>query len=891
MSDPHGAEPSDDPLFREQVDQRIARYFKDPRSPQPEEVWGLAEAALEASRHERAERKRTEEQLVALSQSQQQRAEELARANVELERSNQQLQHEITEHRRTEEALTRERSLLGTLMDNLPDYIYAKDTESRFLLTNAAHLAVLGVRRLEDAVGKTDFAFFSRELAEQYYTDEQAILQSGQPLLNRVERVVDRSGGTRWLLTVKAPVRDRKGSIIGLVGISRDITALKQTEEALERAKEAAEAANRAKSEFLANMSHEIRTPMNAIMGLTDLVLDSKLRPEQREYLGMVKDSADSLLAVINDILDFSKIEAHKLELDALPFHLHDHVGDTMRSLSLRAELKGLELACRIATDVPEVVIGDPTRLRQVIINLVGNAIKFTERGEVVVSIQGESQTPEEVMLHFAVVDTGIGIPEDKRQSIFDAFAQVDSSTTRKHGGTGLGLSISYQLVAMMGGRIWVESEVGKGSTFHFTARFGTTVSLPAPRGAAEAKSLIDLPVLAVDDNATNRLILQELLTSWRMQPTLVDSGPAALAALEKRAAAGEPFPLVLLDGHMPGMDGFATAWRIRQSPKLAGTMLILLTSAGPPENQTRFREMGIEACLIKPVKQSELLETILLALSRSRPGVEAMAAAVSGERDENAHPLRILLAEDNPVNQVLTSRLLEKQGHRVTVVHNGREALAAVDEQRFDLVLMDVQMPEMDGLEATALIRRREGPSGEHLPILALTAYAMKGDRQRCLAAGMDGYVSKPIEAAELFQAIGRLLAPRSKPAAAPPKAANASEGIFDKTLALKRAGGDARLLREIAAVFLDVCPDQLAKLREAIARGDADAACRLAHSLKGAAGNFAAEPAFQAALRVEMRARSGDLGGINEAWAVMETEITRLAKALESLVESRLP
>jgi PAS domain S-box-containing protein len=786
------------------------------------------------------------------------------------------------------------------------DAFIAMDSDGRIVDWNRRAEALLGWSRRE-AVGRslaeTIIPFQFRAAHEEGL--KKYLATGAGPLLNR---------------RVQVPVQHRAGheipvelTIVPLSGgettlfnaFLYDISERKQAEEHLQHAKETAEAASRAKSSFLANMSHEIRTPLNAVIGMTELVMATPLAVEQREYLRMVSEAGESLLGVINDILDFSKIEAGKLELERIAFSLRDSLGDTMRSLAFRAHTKGLELACHVQPELPDRLIADPLRLRQVIVNLVGNAVKFTTCGEVVLDVcreprPGDGGSPPEdaLVLKFSVRDTGIGIPSEKQASIFEAFEQADSSTTRQFGGTGLGLSISAKLVEMMGGRIWVESVEGRGSRFCFTLPVGVApaeVARPEPAFT----TLHELRVLIVDDNATNRLILEEIVRNWGMRPTLAASAEDALTEMRSATGARDPFPLVLTDANMPGTDGFALSASIQQHPELARSVIMMVSSSQRPGDINRCQELGISAFLMKPVKQSELFDAIM-SVAGVAPEVESVVAQDAGS-SRKLPPMRLLLAEDSLVNQKLAVALLEREGHTVVVANNGQEAIDLCANETFDAVLMDVQMPQVDGLEATAAIRAQERETGRHLPIIAMTAHVMKGDREQCLQAGMDDYLSKPVRSKEVFERLHKLFdakQPEASPQSAEQTEANiAAQEVPEATVprlldATGTLGGlefGSPEARELAEIFRVEAQGLSANIHEAIAAGDATRLRKAAHTLKGAIATLTTAAPFEVAQRLETMGGNGDLAGAEESSAQLDGLIEQLNRELRSLIDGQ--
>ena len=795
---------------------------------------------------------------------------------------------DISQRLKAERAIRESEEVFRSLSAAAPIGIFRTDAQGQCLYVNQRWAEMSG-RPVECSLGSGWAEALHPEDRER--VRDHWFTSTGQGVEVEDEcRFLTPDGQVTWIHWHAKALRAADGVVQGYVGVIEDITERRKVAQRLMEAKEVAEAASLAKSEFLANMSHEIRTPMNGILGMTELALDTDLSPEQREYLGMVKSSAESLLGIINDILDFSKIEAGRLDLECAPFSLLDSIEDALRPLAMRAQQKGLELTWSATGEIPELVKGDPTRLRQILVNLAGNAIKFTKQGEVSIHVERLPSADGQLFVCFTVSDTGIGISREKHKHIFEAFSQADSSTTREFGGTGLGLSISARLVKLMQGEIWVESTPGKGSKFIFTAKFAGVSETEAVSANTVHPVLAGKTVLVVDDNEVNRHLLMRLLPQWGMQPTVAVDGFAAIAAFEKSVREGSPFPIVLLDQNMPGMDGYDVAARIQSISAKKEVALLILSSAPTSADQERAKKLGIARRLTKPLRRASLREAMLEALEvtgRSIPKVipELKKPAVGG--------LRLLLAEDNPVNQKLAERLLEKMGHEVTLAANGREAVDLVQQKTFDLILMDIQMPVMGGVEAMQKIREWQTHAGVHMPIIAMTAHAMAGDAEKYLQAGMDGYVSKPVRSELLRGEIERLAGTHKGPEDKNVKKTEMqpNDPALDLAELLERVDNDRELLRDLLAIFKDDFPAHLQALREAVDCGDMKRVASLGHMLKGMLSNLAAARAAGAAAHLEQLGHAGETAGLKAALEVFESEVSELLPKLDACMSEACP
>ncbi len=818
---------------------------------------------------------------------------------------------DVTDQHLAERELEHERHLLNALLSNIPDSIYFKDVDSRFIRISEAMAHKFEFEGEHDVVGKTDADIFTTAHAEAARKDELEIIQTGEPVVDLVELETWPDKEDTWCISTKMPLCNSSGTIIGTFGISRDITALKRYEDELREARDAANAANKAKSDFLANMSHEIRTPMNAIIGMSELLAQTELNLKQHDYVKLVRDSAESLLNLLNEILDFSKIESRKLQLETIPFSIRDLIEKSGQTLAIKAAEKHLELACRVAPELADRWLGDPGRLRQVLINLIGNAIKFTDDGEVVVDVSlgemNENSPAGSTPLRFSIRDTGIGIPKEKHAAVLDPFTQADTSTTRRFGGTGLGLAISRQLVDLMHGELQLDSAPGMGTEFFFTAYFPIAKEQVVD-AQQDLQTLQGTDVLLVDDNQTNLQILNEIFTAWKLTPQTAKSGLDALQKIKAASDEGRPFRLAVLDCMMPEMDGFQLAEKIREHRSADELKLIILSSATSNDDTDRCRDWQISRYMTKPVVQSELLDTVLHVMQLR----EEIPKQSQQELPECAQ-LRVLVAEDGLANQQVAIGMLAAAGHVSVVASDGRQATARWKSEPFDLILMDMHMPIMDGLEATEAIRNHERTTGEHIPIIALTAAAMKEDAEACKAAGMDGYLTKPIHHHELQSMMARfapkrsvleemdddLVVHESSPLLEDALAETSSDfsglevlaestGVIDLGAAASRVPGGLRGVRRLAEVFIPECQDLIKTLGQSIPDQDVAITQRAAHTLKGASNLFSATPVVNAAQALEAAAQSGEMGNAGELLKTLETQVDKMLGELNQFLET---
>ncbi len=822
-------------------------------------------------------------------------------------------QFTINQRKFAESALRESEEKFRSIIETTPDGYYEVDLDGNFTFFNDSMCTILGYSRQE--ISTMNQRQSLDETNSQKLTDTfNKVLESGNPVKSLSWTLAGKDGSRRFVESSVSLINDPKGNPTGFGGFIRDVTQRHRAETQY-RAKLAAEAASRTKSEFLASMSHEIRTPLNSIIGLVDLMLSAELPPNQREDLDVVKSSAYSLLSIINNILDFSKIEAGKLEFEQSPFSLEHFIDNSLKIMGMKSHEKGIELAYRIAPGVPDRLLGDPTRLRQILLNLVDNAIKFTDKGEVVIFVATQSLTEYDAFLHISVVDTGIGIPKDKQRSIFGAYNQGGSATVRRYGGTGLGLAVSAQLVDLMDGRIKVRSQPGEGSRFRFTARFirqqnGESPPQRIPQPGLNYPELSGLKVLVTDDNASSRKILKEILANRQMRPVLASGAREAKEILLQAQSDATPFDLIILDSEMPATDGFALArWIVEQ--KISDAGIIMMLTFPHLKRKPELEVLGITTSVVKPLGAFELEAAILSTLGigkiESDPTIKAPQRLIRVP-DQS---LKILVAEDTPFNQKFMLRLLERWNHQTTLVENGRLALEILQEKSFDIVLMDVQMPEMDGLTATKEIRKwetgirnseggRRNETGKNsdlkskiqnpkskikrVPIVAMTAHAIKGDRERCLAAGMDEYISKPIDSDKLFEAIETL----TRKTGDSKKVVDDSATV-DKTLLLKAFDGDWSFLKEVVEVFLSDYPRLMDDLRRANREGDSDLLMRSAHSLKGMLKNFQGEAAAEVAFEIEKKGKAENFDDVQTNIENLTDQITEVDKMLRDIVEQQ--
>lgn len=781
---------------------------------------------------------------------------------------------DVTKRIQAERELEESKAIYDSLVENLPIKVFRKNREGQIVFGNKQYCKELGLP-LDELLGKTDYELFDPAMAEKYISDDRWVLQTGLPF-HSVEEHPGTDDKVTYVEILKAPVTDSRGRRVGIQGMFWDVSGKKAAEDALRKAKEIAEAASQAKSDFLANVSHEIRTPMNGILGMAELLLDSYLDKEQREFVQMIQYSGQSLMTLINDILDFSKIEAGKLELVSSSFDLREQLGDTLRSLAIRAHARQLELVFDVDSEVPTRIVGDSSRLRQVLINLVGNAIKFTEKGEVVVHVKRTSISNQMASIRFSVKDTGIGIPQDKLDSIFAEFEQVDTSRTRKYGGTGLGLAIGSKLVQMMDGRMEVESEIGVGTVFNFELDFPIDTSYSLTPVVDDFR---DVSVLIVDDNPTNLKSLEALTRSWDMRTYVSDNVEQGLKILMGMSVAGDPIQLVLADSKMPNGSGIDLAIKVRQEPSIAGAGIVLMSN-GERTGQV-VTSLDVDR-ILKPVKHSDLQAAFSEALEFEAGTVSTTDTPNTDEQQE----LKILVAEDNPVNQRLTTKLLEKHGHVVTLAENGREAVDYFVENDFDLILMDVQMPEMDGLEATRIIRDKSGLH-TRIPIIAMTAHATEADKQSCLASGIDEYLAKPFRSADLYALIAQYTGrptTRIEPQTKPDQKKNA----VDWERAFETVGGDRELLTDLFRVFLAERQTMVSQIEASLDKQDYKEVRRTAHSLKGALHHLGAVEAAQVAKEFELMGQAEDIQERDEKMSLLKHLLSELTLELNRFLNS---